>query len=172
MKLFSRMVKIILPALVLSLSLAPSLAAARESTEREKLLQEKAALETRIVQLRQEQDFLLFQKVASSYDSKYLILHLGAGTGELRYKTRVLKNFAFRVPGERADRVRRGTIALTQKIDGPKRYGLIFGKDLIIRGKNRLTSLEADIPPLSLQKKDLMAVFRALEPGAQAYVLP
>jgi hypothetical protein len=164
--------KSILPAVILLISLVSSLAAARDSDDRETLLREQAALRTRIAELKQEQDFLLFQKIASVYDSKYLILNLREGTGQLKYKTRVLKEFTFPVPGKRAGSVRRGAVVLTQKIDGPKRYGLIFGKDLILRGKKKLTSLEATVPPLSLQKKDLMAVFHALEPGAQAYLLP
>lgn len=147
-----------------------SLAHAGES-DREILLQEKKALTARISELQREQDFLVFQKTAAAMDSKYLILNVRAGNGQLKYKTRVLRDFTFKAVGERRG-LKEGMIVVTKKIDGPKRYGLIFGNDLILRGKRKLTSLEADIPPLSLDKKDLMAIYYALEAGARAYLLP
>lgn len=161
--------KIILIGLLLLASW--SLAAAGES-DREAVLQEQKALSARIAELQREQDFLVFQKTAAAMDSKYLVLNLAAGTGQLKYKTRVLKDFSFIHAAGKKHGLKQGTSVLTMKIDGPKRYGLIFGKELILRGKKKLTSLEADILPLSLDKKDLMAIFYALEPGARAYILP
>ncbi len=147
-------------------------AAFAEESDREALQQEQKALAAKIAELQREQDFLVFQKTAAAMDSKYLVLNLTAGAGQLKYKTRVLKDFSFTVPSERKAAVKRGTTVVTMKIDGPKRYGLIFGNDLILRGKKQLTSLEAGIPPLSLDKKDLMAIYYALERGALAYILP
>jgi hypothetical protein len=150
----------------------PSFAPAQVSDDRQNPVQEQKRLNSRIAELKREQDFLLFQKTASVMDSKYLVLNMTAGTGQLKYKTRVLKDFVFVAPVAHQRSPQQGMIVLTRKIDGPKRYGLIFGNDLILRGKRKLTSLEADIQPLSLDKKDLMAVFYALEQGARAYVLP
>lgn len=164
--------KSILLAFILALSFWTALAAAEDSGERETLLGEQRTLQARVAELKQEQDFLLFQKVAAVCDSKYLILNLSSGTGQLKYKTRVLRDITFPVPVQQSGGPKQGAITLTRKIDGPKRYGLIFGHDLILRGKKKLTSLESDILPVSLGKKDLMAIFYALEPGAQAYVLP
>lgn len=149
-----------------------SFAPAQVSEDSQNPIQEQKRLNSRITELKREQDFLLFQKTASVMDSKYLVLNMTAGTGQLKYKMRVLRDFVFVAPAGHRRRPQQGMIVLTRKIDGPKRYGLIFGNELILRGKRKLTSLEADIQPLSLDKKDLMAVFYALEQGARAYVLP
>ncbi len=142
--------------------------------ERAALRDQRRALHARIESLRREQDYLLFQKMMYENDSKYLILDIKKKTGHLSYKNRVLKDFRFQTSKNFPSRsLRPGMLTLTEKIEGKKdRHALAFGKSLIVRWKlSAVPKQQADIPSLSLARKDLLSVFYAVEDGALAYVV-
>lgn len=143
--------------------------------ERGKLLEQQKQLSVRIKTLKQEQDYLVFQRTMYSSDSKYLVINISAKTGQLKYKNRVLKDFHFkRVPvSVRTHRPTRGELTLTQKIEGARhRKLLVFDKSLVLQGEHApATKLEAGIPRFSLSKKDFRSVYYAVEAGAKAYIL-
>jgi hypothetical protein len=141
--------------------------------EQAKLLEQQTQLNARIETLKQEQDYLLFQKTMYASDSKYLVLNIAARTGQLKYKNRILKDFHFTSAGP-VSMLNRGAFTLTKKIEEPKtRNLLIFGTSLVLQGKQvPAIQLQAGIPRLSLSRKNLMSLFYALEVGAKAYVMP
>ncbi len=145
----------------------------QETGERQDLLRKQKELSEKIESLKREEDFLLFRKTFYESDSKYLILNVAAGTGQLRYKNRVLKGFTLSVPSGPGDASVRGMITLTKKEERPGgKFALIFGKSLVIRSKfGRVLPQDAHIARFYLSRKDLAAVFYALEEGAKAYVL-
>ena len=140
--------------------------------DRALLIEQSRQLTTRIEALKVEQDFLIFQKECYSMDSKYLVLDVGAGTGQLKYKNRILKTFGL----SKSSRVRigapSGRLQLTEKTDGPgNRYGLVFGKALIMEPKGApFLNRGKQTFHILLGKKDFMSVYYALEKGALAYV--
>ncbi len=141
--------------------------------EREKLMKQQKALRSKIVALRREQDFLLFEKALCDADSKYLIINLGSKKGQIRYKNRVLKDFRFVLSKNPSNRgIKPGALALTAKRkDSRKRPVLLFGKSLIIQDKrSRTSSQEEGIPRLFLARSDLRSVYYAVEEGTQAYL--
>ena len=158
-------------AVVLSLSLCA--AAQASDREREKLLARQKALGQRIEALQREQDLLLFEKALAAQDSKYLIVHIAAGTGQMKYKSRVLREFAPLPQSKRLDRLGRGPLTLTEKIEGPsKKRVMIFGNSLLITAKGGDPAPRAKLPRLVLSKGDFRALFAALEAGAFLYVIP
>lgn len=138
--------------------------------ERERGLRERAA------HLRQEQDFLLFQKEFYVSDSKYLILDFWKGTCQLKYKNRVFKSFSFTPTSWEAVRaLPPGQIVLTKKVGSDhRRLTLIFGQSLLIQSKPsaQAEKRHRDIPRLYLKKGDMLSLFYALEVGARAYIRP
>lgn len=154
------------------LLMSAALAAAddQDHEDRIQLLEQQRQLNSRIEQLKREQDELLFLKAISATDSKYLILKLSPGTGQLRYKNRVLKEFRFLTgTGSRPDQ---GAAVLTKKREEPKsKRALVFGTAFIMVPKNS-TGSHAGILRLSLLKKDFQSVFYSLEEGARVYILP
>jgi len=150
-------------------------AAGRDSSgdERASLEAQTSALQKRILALKREQDFLLFQKTMYSADSKYLIMNFTKRTGQLKYKNRVLMDFRFKTRGEyRVHGLRPGMFVLTKKTEGKNdHHTLSFGRSFIMRWKQTVVPAAAGIPAISLQKKDMMSIYYALETGALAYVL-
>ncbi len=163
--------------LLLLLSLGPATTAvraqdedaARELQSREQLLARKVRV------LRAEQKQLLLRKMLYSSDSKYLEIDLRSGEGSLKYRTRVLRTFRFSTRGRYVGPAAEGGIlSLTAKEDGPpaKRRLLFNNAALVVEGKqdrgrrgpnsNRLF--------LSIGKRDLAAIFYALEAGSIAYL--
>lgn len=143
--------------------------------DRGKLLEQQKQLSARIKTLTREQDYLVFQKTMYASDSKYLILNISKKSGQLKYKNRILKDFHFErvsVSG-RVNRLTRGALTLTQKIEGDrKRKLLVFDKSLVLQGVHApATKLGAGIPRFSLSKKDFRSVYYAIEPGAKAYIM-
>lgn len=143
--------------------------------ERGKLLEQQKQLSARLTTLKREQDYLVFQRTMYASDSKYLILNMSKKTGQLKYKNRILKNFHFErvsVSG-RVNRLTRGALTLTQKIEGDrKRKLLVFDKSLVMQGVHApATKLETGIPRFSLSKKDFRSVYYAIEPGAKVYIM-
>lgn len=159
--------------LVLSLCLAGICGADQEGAERKKLVGQKKKLTARIVKLKHEQDFLVFQKTMCEADSKYLIIDFSARTLQLKYKNRVLKDVKFKRVLGRVSTLAHGALTLTQKIEGSgKRNLLVFGQALVLQGRHApSTALEEGIPRLFLSRKDFLSVYFAIEPGAQAYIL-
>jgi hypothetical protein len=142
--------------------------------EQAALREQQRALHQRVENLEREQDYLLFQKMMYENDSKYLIIDLKKKTGRLKYKNRVLKDFGFQTSKNFPGRsLRPGMLTLTEKIEGKKdRHALAFGKTLMVRWKRSTVSKQqADIPSLSLARKDFLSVFYAVEEGALAYVV-
>ena len=142
--------------------------------ERTALRAERRALHERIESLRREQDYLLFQKTMYENDSKYLILDIKKKTGHLKYKNRVLKDFRFQTSKNFPVRsLRPGMLTLAEKIEGKKdRHALMFEKSLIMRWKRSAVPREqANIPSLSLARKDLLSVYFAVEQGSLAYIV-
>jgi hypothetical protein len=160
--------------LLLSLFLAGMNGNGQESDEREELLVQRNALNEKIETLRREQDFLLFEKALYAADSKYLIINLGSKKGQLKYKNRVLKDFRFTVSANLAENAPKpGALTLTKKREDPRqRHVLIFGKSLVIQWKRPARyPYEANIPRLSLFKRDFQSIFYAVEEGAKAYIV-
>ena len=139
--------------------------------ERASLLQQEKDLKVRIEALKQDQEYLRFQKAMQTLDSKYLLLDVKGGIGQLRYKNRILKQFSF-TAGKPAVR-QEGIIAVTERAEGIKgRHAISFGQSLILRGKRPPSAkLDPAIPRLSLAQKDFLSVYYALEQGSQAYIL-
>lgn len=141
-----------------------------ELLERERGLKEKAA------RLRQEQDFLLFQKEFYLSDSKYLILDLEKGRGMLKYKNRLLKAFSFTPTSWDAVRpLPPGQVVLTKKIGSDhRRLTLIFGQSFIVQSKPAAHAEKGHggMPRLYLKKGDMLSLFYALEVGARAFIRP
>src|SRR3989337_2149287 len=103
---------------------------AQETDERRQLEKQKKELSAKVESLKREQDLLLFRKEFYSADSKYLILNIPAGKGELRYKNRLLKSFSFALSSKaRLHAIPVGAAAVTRKVEGRgKRYEIIFGR--------------------------------------------
>jgi hypothetical protein len=144
--------------------------------ERGKLLEQQKQLSVRIKTLKREQDYLVFQRAMYASDSKYLIINISKKTGQLKYKNRVLKDFPFKrvSVSDRAHRLTRGELTLTQKIEGVRqRKLLVFDKSLVLQGVNAPEVKHvAGIARYSLSKKDFRSLYYAVEPGAKAYILP
>jgi len=142
--------------------------------ERSVLAEQELELNARVDSLRSEQDRLQFQKAMYAVDSKYLVLNISARTGQLLYKNRVLKDFRF-TPSKNfnAEQLKPGVLVITKKTEAKNdRHALRFGKSLIIQWRRKtVPPQEADIPFISLTKKDLLSVFFAVEEGAMAYVV-
>ncbi len=150
---------------------------AQEVDERRQLDEQQKELRVKIESLRREQDFLLFRKEFYSSDSKYLILHIPAGKGELRYKNRLIKSFSFTPSSEsRVHAVPVGAAAVTKKTENRgKRHEIIFGTSFIMKVKPKdarpLPKDRAAPPRLLVSKRDMQSLFYAVEEGSKAYVL-
>jgi hypothetical protein len=140
--------------------------------ERAKLLEQQKQLNARIETLKQEQDYLLFQKTMYASDSKYLVINIAARTGQLKYKNRILKDFHFASAG-RVGMLKQGMVTLTKKIEGTKgRHSLVFGRSLVLLGKRGPAApLKAGIPRIYLSKKDFLSIFYSVENGAMLYLI-
>jgi hypothetical protein len=162
----------------LCLALAPLLMGADGGgagpDEQTALREQHKVLQARIDALNREQDYLLFRKAMYVSDSKYLLLDSVLKTGQLKYKNRVLKDFKF-IPSKNVlgGALKPGKLVLTKKVEGKRdRHALVFGNALVIQWKRAsVPPQEADIPFISLSRKDLLSVFFAVEKGALMYVV-
>lgn len=128
------------------------------------------ALLTKLESLKAEQDLLRFQKTLSEADSKYLILEPSAGKGALMYRNRVLRTFKMEKVSRKTKAPAWGIMKMTEKIDGaPKKRALIFGSNLVFRGK-RADIVRTNQTAYLLGSKDLAALYYALEVGSKVYV--
>jgi len=129
-------------------------------------------LQARIETLKSEQDLLLFQKQFSTMDSKYLVLDLARGRGQLKYRSRVFLDFTFKPLPKRAVRtVPRGVRALTKKIEGTEgRFALVFGPTFVLRTESAAAPGRG-VPQLIVLPREMRSIFFALEEGSIAYIL-
>lgn len=144
----------------------------QEADERHRLLERQKQLQARIGDLKREQEHLLFRKQMYESDSKYLVLDLSAGRGELRYRNRVLRNFAF--SPARPHALPSGALVLTAKEEqeGKKRT-LLFGNTLAIGTKQKTGGGRKGGPVLRLflLRKDITSLYYALDAGSRAFIL-
>jgi hypothetical protein len=142
--------------------------------ERAMLEDQMSGLQKKVSALKREQDFLLFQEAMYSSDSKYLIMNFAKRTGQLKYKNRVLLDFRFKTAKKISSRgLQPGMLVLTKKEEGKKdQHALAFGKSIIMQWKRTVVPPEeSGIPAISLQKKEMLSLYYALEEGALAYVV-
>ena len=150
---------------------------AQKTDERRQFAEQQKRLSAKVESLKREQDLLLFRKEFYSADSKYLILNIPAGKGELRYKNRLLKSFSFALSSKaRLHAIPVGAAAVTRKVEGRgKRYGIIFGRSFIMqvkaKGAGSLPKDRALPPRLFVSKRDMQSLFYAVEEGSEGYVL-
>jgi len=145
----------------------------REKGERRQLEGRQAQLAVRIKALKQEQDFLLFQKSFLSSDSKYLVLDLAAGTGTLKYRNRTLRIFRVETTSSLRKGLRAGRYILTAKTDGPlKKRALVFQHAFVIHGKGYAGALSAEkkLPGMLIGRRDLAALYYAVDSGTMLYI--
>ncbi len=145
----------------------------REKDDQRLLEAQKAKLATRIEALKQEQDFLLFQRSFAGSDSKYLLIDLSTRTGTLKYRNRILRTFGFTFSAARPPQFRKGRYVLTGKTDGaPGKMSLFVQDSIIIRGKGYSGRLprEKKISSLVIARKDLAALFYSFEKGSILYI--
>ncbi len=165
---------ILLVLTVVSLFLTGAAAGGVQS-EQASLSDQKRMLLRQIEVLKQEQDYLLFQQAMYNSDSKYLIINTKSGTGHLKYKNRLLKDFRFKASKNFPGRtLRPGAITLTEKVEGKKgRSALVFGASFVLKWKfSEVPSQEASLPSITLTRKELLSIFYALEPGSMVYFEP
>lgn len=175
MMLMQRMIeKIALPAMaLLSLLLMGMDNAPREADERKQLENAQKQLASRIGELKREQDFLLFQRSFAGSDSKYIILDLSAGTGTLKYRNRILRTFGVNVSNPEHRPIRKGRHILASKTDGTMRKrALIVQNEFIIHGKgySGRSAGERGMPGLVIGRKDLAALFFAVDKGTMLFI--
>ncbi len=147
---------------------------AQERDERQGLIERRDQLQSRIGKLREEQDFLLFQKEMYASDSKYLLLDPQKRTGVLKYRDRVIRTFSFSPGGAASRPTLRGAHVLTVRAerDG-KRRTLIFGNALVLRARQGTNAAAAgpDASHYILSSRDMASLFYALDTGSRAYLL-
>ena len=149
----------------------------RASHERRQLEEQQKGLRAKIESLKSEQDFLLFRKEFYGADSKYLVLHIPAGKGELRYKNRLIKSFSFTPSSEsRVRAVPVGPATVTKKVENRgKPHDIIFGSSFLLKVKPkdvRPSLKDGAAPPrLFVSKRDMQSLFYAVEDGSKAYIL-
>ncbi len=128
-------------------------------------------LRARIETLKSEQELLLFQKQFSTMDSKYLLLDLSRGFGQLKYRSRALLSFTFKpLPKSAVRTLPRGVQTLSRKIEGTEgRFVLVFGPDFALRSSNASTP-HRGAPQLIVPLREMRSIFFALEEGSLVYI--
>jgi uncharacterized membrane protein len=164
---------IISSLIVVSTFLMGADAGGPDTIELAALMDQQRALRARIEVLNREQDLLLFRKMMYSADSKYLMIDTRSRTAQLKYKNRALRDFRFQASKNFTGKaLRPGRLVLTKKVEGKKdRHALVFGSALIIQWKrSSVPPQEADIPFITLTRKELLSLYHAVEEGALAYI--
>lgn len=165
--------KIIYLVILFSVFLLGADSGSPDRDERGALRKQQVMLRERIEALRNERDYLLFRKTMYCSDSKYLIINIAKRTGQLKYKNRVLKDFRFKtLKNFPAGAFRQGTVALTKKVEGKNgQHALVFGKSFVVQWKRTAVPPEdANIPVVSLSRKNLISIFYAVEEGSMAFI--
>jgi hypothetical protein len=129
-------------------------------------------LQARIKTLRSEQDLLLAQKQLSTMDSRYLVLDLARGLGQLKYRSRVFLDFTFRPLSKDSLRTApRGVQTLTKKSEGTNgRFSLAFGPAFMLRTKSAAAAGRG-VRQIIVLPREMRSIFFALEEGSIAYIL-
>jgi hypothetical protein len=140
--------------------------------ENDGLAARQRELQARVETLRSEQDLLLFQKQFSTMDSRYLVLDLARGRGQLKYRSRVFLDFTFKpLPKGVVRTVPRGVGVLTKKIEGSDgRFALVFGPTFALRTKSA-TAPSRGVAQIIVPPREMRSLFFALEAGSIAYIL-
>lgn len=158
----------------LSLFLLGTDGAGQAQDERASLSSRQRELTEKTARLGREQDFLLFKKEMYVTDSKYLLLRLSEKRGTLMYRNRILKDFKF-TPSSAAGlkSLHEGRSVLTRKTEGSgRKYALVFGSAFSMQPKQvRTARQENKLPRLLLTKRDMAAIFYAVETGSIAYIM-
>jgi hypothetical protein len=159
---------------LLALGVAIMSGAAYADDEQDALCEQQHALELRVAALRRDQDYLVFLKRMYETDSKYLVIDLKKNTVQLRYKNRLLKDFAVQgvSPGF-AKNAAAGKKAVTKKIEGGKeRHALVFADAFVLRWRlSEVPRPESSLPSIVVLKKDLLSFYYTVGPGMLAFVL-
>jgi hypothetical protein len=145
----------------------------REKDDQRLLEKRQAKLATRIEALKQEQDFLLFQRTFAGSDSKYLLIDLSTKTGTLKYRNRILRTFGFTLSASKPHQPRKGRYVITGKTDGsPGKKFLVVQDAFIIHGKwySGKPRHEKKLPAIVVGRKDLAAIYYAVEQGTMLYI--
>jgi hypothetical protein len=163
-----------LSAIVLFALLLMGMDGPRRDIDEQRQLEDKSArLAARIEALKKEQDLLLFQRSMAGSDSKYLLLDLSLGTGTFMYRNRVLRTFRVTLSGAKPNQLRKGRHVLTGKTDGPQgKIALVVQDSFIIHGKNYSGKQRGDkkLPEMVVGRKDLAALYYAVEQGTVLYI--
>ncbi len=157
---------------VLSLGVGSATVCAEEDDARA-LLSREQQLSEKVRLLRSEQKLLLLRKMLCSSDSKYLEIDLRAGEGTLKYRTRVLRSFRFsKKGGAPVSLPDGGILRLTAKEDGsPSKRRMVFDSSvLVLEGSNAARGNGGNGLLLSVGRKDLAALYYALEAGSYLYL--
>lgn len=121
--------------------------------------------------LKEEQAYLLFLKTFYGSDSKYLIIDRQAGKGVLMYRSRVFRTFGWEPSGKGVSSLRRGIHIVSQRVDGsPLKREIHFGNELSLQAKRKERKRTQQRVILDLDKKDLAAIYYALETGGMVYI--
>ena len=147
---------------------------APDDAERRMLERREEQLAARIRILRQEQELLLFRGAFSVSDSKYLLLDLHAARGTLSYRNRVLRSFSLKTSPSKAGRILAGPHSLAGKREDKRgRKSLVFNGAFIIQSKQppRINGGEGKLPRITIGKRDLAAIYYALEQGSMVYIM-
>lgn len=170
-----------LPDILLILSLlallpAGNTAQAEENAERHQLLARRSQLQETVQRLQQEQTLLLFRKRMYSADSKYLVLDLSSGRGQLWYRSRLLREFPIRsLDRGETNRARPELAAVTDRSPWEKGPRLLVFADRLVLSAGRRSRSEgtpAAADRVTLSRRDMTSLFYALDKGSLAYVLP
>ena len=146
----------------------------RENDEQRQLEEKQEQLAARIDALKEEQDFLQFQKAIAGSDSKYILFDLSAGTGILKYRNRILRTFGFTLTSPKPHQLRKGRYLLSEKTEGsPAKMSLTVSDSFIIQGRrySGKQAGEKKLPRIIVDRKDLAALFYAIEKGTMLYVI-
>ena len=162
--------------LLLVLCIGPGAAAvhaeARDESADLRVREQQLSKKVRV--LRSEQQQLLLRKMLYSADSKYLELDLRTGEGSLRYRARILRTFRFTRQGRYPKPLPEGGIfVMAAKVDGAPAKRMLSFNDaaLVVQGKlagkghGGCSGL-----CLTVGKRDLAAIYFALEAGSFAYM--
>ncbi|MDH4163959.1 MAG: hypothetical protein OEW15_14915 [Nitrospirota bacterium] len=159
--------------LVIFISLAAHLAVIQCHSFAESIAdteQDQQKLAKKLEALKAEQEYLLFRKTFYESDSKYLVLELSSARGYLMYRNRILRSFRIERSGRSISAPLHGIITMTGKTDSTsKNRTLLFGNILLIQAKKNKAGGNK-LPVYVVGKKDLAALYYALEAGAMAYI--
>jgi len=149
---------------------------AQESEEYAALAGKEQRLRAQLEHLREQQQYLLFEKALHASDSKYVLLNIRSGKGTLNYRNRILKSFSFVLkPSSRSPKPRSGPLLLSGKKEGrPRQRQLVFGNQVLVLRSAKsgaIAGMSSRSHQVSIGTKDLAAIFYALDNGSYLYII-